>query len=141
MSLDQALKVAGEHGLDLAEVAPLANPPVCKVLDYGKYQYHQRKVETKHRKMQKKSEIKGIRLGFKTGDHDLEVKENQARKFIKERNAVKVALLFKGREAMYERLAIDKMNKFYEDLKDIVNLDTPPKRQGNTLLMILTPKQ
>lgn len=141
MAIEKALSLAREKNLDLAEVAPQINPPVCKILDYGKYQYHQKKVETKHRKMQKKTEVKGVRLGFKTGEHDLTVKQKQAKRFLEERNAVKVALIFKGREAAYADLAIDKMNKFAEGLQDISNLEAPPKKQGNTLIMILTPKQ
>lgn len=126
--------------MDLAEVAPNVSPPVCKILDYGKYQYHQKKVETKHRKMQKKSEMKGIRLGFKTGEHDIGIKIKQAKKFLEAGNAVKVALIFKGREAMYKHLAHDKMIKFHEALKDICSMEAIPKSQGNVLIMILTPK-
>ena len=80
MAIEKALTLAKEKDLDLAEVAPNANPPVCKILDYGKHQYHQKKVETKHRKMQKKTEVKGVRMGFKTGEHDMQVKARQAKK-------------------------------------------------------------
>lgn len=141
MSLENALKLAQENEMDLAEVAPNVNPPVCKILDYGKYQYHQKKVETKHRKMQKKTEVKGVRMGFKTGDHDIQVKARQAEKFLKEGNSVKVSLIFKGREAVYRDLATQKMMKFAEILKDIGELESYPKKQGNTLLMIITPKR
>lgn len=132
--------MAAEKGLDLAEVAPNVNPPVCKILDYGKYQYHQKKIETKHRKMQKKAEMKGIRLGFKIGDHDMETKMKQAKKFMADGSAVKVSLIFKGREAMYKHLGEEKMRKFYDGLKDMCNIEAPPKAQGNILIMILTPK-
>ena len=139
MALEKALSLAKEKDLDLAEVAPNANPPVCKILDYGKHQYHQKKVEKKHRKMQKKTEVKGVRMGFKTGEHDMQVKARQARKFLEAGNAVKVSLIFRGREAAYKHLAIDKMTKFAEGLAEIAKVDTAPKKQGNTLLMILTP--
>ena len=139
MAKEKALALAKEKDLDLAEVAPNANPPVCKIIDYGKYQYHQKKVETKHRKMQKKTEVKGVRMGFKTGEHDMQVKARQAEKFLKAGNAVKVSLIFRGREAAYKHLAIVKMNKFAEGLAEIAKVDTAPKKQGNTLLMILTP--
>lgn len=141
MALNKALQLTEEAGLDLAEVAPNANPPVCKILDYGKYQYHQKKIEMKHKKMQKKNEIKGIRLGFKTGDHDLEVKAKQAKKFLESGNVVKVTLLFKGREAVYRDLAIAKMMKLYEGVKDIAKVEANPKRQANSLIMILTPNR
>lgn len=127
--------------LDLAEVAPNINPPVCKILDYGKYQYYQKKVETRHRKMQKKTELKGVRIGFKTGDHDLMVKANQAKKFLESGNSVKVTLMFKGREAAYQDLGREKMKKFYEALKDVCAVEESPKRQGNSLMMILNPQQ
>lgn len=140
VTLEAALKVAADNNLDLAEVAANVNPPVCKVLDYGKYQYHQKKVDTKHRKMQKKTEVKGVRMGFKTGDHDIAVKARQTRKFLEAGNAVKITLVFRGREAVYQELAITKLNKFHEDLQDVCNLEDPPKRQANALIMILTPK-
>jgi translation initiation factor IF-3 len=139
MARDVALEKAKEKGLDLAEVSPNSNPPVCKILDYGKYLYHQKKVDTKHRKMQKKTEVKGVRMGFKTGDHDIMVKAKQARKFLIAGNMVKVSLIFRGREAIYKDLAVEKLDKFAAALVDIGTLDTPPKKQGNTLIMILTP--
>lgn len=141
MATSKALELAEEAGLDLAEVAPNVNPPVCKILDYGKYQYHQKKIEMKHNKMQKKNEIKGLRLGFRTGDHDLEVKAKQAHKFLEAGNSVKVALLFKGREAMYKDLAKVKMMKFYEAVKDVAKMESEPKKQGNTMIMILMPNR
>jgi len=139
MAIEKAMDLAKEKDLDLAEVSPNSNPPVCKIMDYGKYQYHQKKVETKHRKMQKKTEVKGVRMGFKTGEHDLKVKAKQAEKFLKSGNMVKISLIFKGREAMYKDLAKEKMMNFYEDLKEIANMEAEPKKQGNTLIMILTP--
>ncbi|MDP2642748.1 MAG: translation initiation factor IF-3 [Candidatus Peregrinibacteria bacterium] len=141
IALEKALEMAREQELDLAEVAPNAKPPVCKILDYGKYLYHQKKVDTKHKKMQKKAEIKGVRLGFKTGDHDIETKAKQARGFLAEGNSVKVTLIFRGRESMYKDLATDKLRKFYESLKDVANVDMSPKNQGNMLIMILTPNK
>lgn len=140
MALEKALKLAEELELDLAEVAPNVSPPVCKILDYGKYQYHQKKIETKHRKMQKKTEVKGIRMGFKTGQHDMDVKARQARKFLELGNGVKVSLIFRGREAIYRDLAEGKMKKFFESIQDACTLESMPKKQGNTLIMILNPK-
>jgi len=141
MAIEKAMALAEKESLDLAEVAPNANPPVCKVMDYGKYQYHQKKVDTKHRKSQKKTEVKGVRIGFKTGDHDLMVKRKQAEKFLSAGNSVKISLIFRGREAIYKDLAKEKMMTFYEDLKEIASIDTAPKGQGNTLIMILTPNK
>lgn len=134
------MQLAAEVELDLAEVAPNVSPPVCKILDYGKYQYHQNKIETKHKKMQKKTEVKGIRMGFKTGQHDMEIKAAQARRFLEAGNSIKVALIFRGREAVYRELAQEKMKKFFESIKDVCSVDSFPKKQGNTLIMILNPK-
>lgn len=139
MSIEKALALAAESNLDLAEVAPNVNPPVCKVLDYGKYQYHQKKVETKHRKTQKKSEMKGVRMGFKTGDHDLQVKAKQAKKFLEAGNSVKVTLIFRGREVVYRDLAIEKMKKFSDGLRDLCTVEQDAKKTGHMLTMILTP--
>lgn len=141
MAIEKAMALAKEKDLDLAEVAPNANPPVCKIMDYGKYQYHQKKVDTKHRKSQKKTEVKGVRIGFKTGEHDLQTKTKQARKFLEAGNSVKVSLIFKGREAIYKDLAREKMLKFQEGLEGVCSIETPPKGQGNTLIMILTPNK
>lgn len=141
MATEKASALAQEKDLDLCEVAPNVNPPVCKIMDYGKYQYHQKKIDTKHRKTQKKTEVKGVRMGFKTGEHDMETKAKQAKKFLEVGNSVKVSLIFRGREAMYKDLAKEKMLKFQEGLKEICSIETFPKSQGNTLIMILTPKK
>ena len=141
MGFSKALQLAKDLELDLVEVAPKAQPPVCKIMDYGKYLYHQDKVERKQKKSQKKTEVKGVRIGFKTGAHDLEVRAKQARKFLEERNLVKVTLLFKGREIVYEEMAKGKMEDFRKQLEDISDLEQPPKRHGHTLTMILTPKK
>lgn len=139
MSLQDALAKAKEKELDIVEVSPDTNPPVCKLMDYGKFQYRQKKIDQKHRKMQKQSEVKGVRIGFRTDTHDLEVKRKQAEKFIKARNIVKVALIFKGRELAHANLAVIKLKKFAESLEEIATLEEGPKRQGNNLIMILTP--
>lgn len=140
-SLEEALKIAGEYGLDLVEVAPKAVPPVCRILDYGKYLYRQRKLEQKHRKMQKQAEMKGIRISYSIDKHDLETKIRQAKEFLEERNIVKVALMFKGREASHSELGKAKLLQFVEALKDIAQLELAPKKQGNTMFMILIPRQ
>ncbi len=141
MSIEKAISLAKSKDLDLAEVAPKANPPVCKILDYGKHQYHQKKVETKHRKSQKKTTIKGVRVGFKTGEHDISTKIKQAQKFLEGGNMVKVTLLFRGREIVYKDLANEKLMKFYQALEEVADLEMAPKGQGNTLIMMLTPKK
>lgn len=138
-TLKEALDLAQEKSLDLAEVSPNADPPVCKIMDYGKYQYHQKKVEQKHRRQQKQTEVKGVRIGFRTGEHDIQVRVKQATRFLSARNAVKVTLVFRGREAQHINLAKQKLLDFAEKLEDIATIENPPKRQGNTLFMILSP--
>lgn len=139
MAIEDAIAKAQAKNIDLVEVSPNTNPPVCKLMDYGKYQYKQKKIDQKHKKMQKQTEVKGIRMGFRTDSHDIEVKRKQAEKFLKARNMVKVALIFRGRELAHINLAKDKLLKFAEELSDIANMEEPPKRQGNNLIMILTP--
>lgn len=141
MATSKALAMAKAAELDLAEVAPKANPPVCKILDYGKYLYYQDKLERKQKKSQHKTEIKGLRISFRTGDHDLEVRAKQARKFLEDRDLVKLTMMFRGREIAYEHLGREKIEKFAAQLADIAEKEAPPKRQGNSLILILTPKK
>lgn len=139
MGLDKALQLAKERGLDLVEVSPQAHPPVCRIMDYGKFLYRQRKQDQKHRSKQKKNEVKGIRISLRTGEHDLDVKVKQARKFIDQGNSVKVALIFRGREVTQYDLAAAKMLHLKEALKDVAKCDQEPKKQGYNLFMILSP--
>ena len=141
VNLDEALKMAKEREYDLAEVSPKSDPPVCKLMDYGKHLYHQKKVDQKHRRMQKKAEMKGVRLSLRTDAHDLETKAMQAKKFLEGGSTLKVVLIFRGREARHGDLAKEKMEKFYELVKDFSKVELAPKRQGNTMLMILLPNK
>jgi translation initiation factor IF-3 len=138
-TLEDALRLAAERELDLVEVAPKASPPVCKLLDYGKYLYRQKKIEQKQKKMQKQAEMKGIRLTFRIDRHDLETKIRHARSFIEDRNSVKVSLVFKGREAAHADLARQKLDLFAEALQDIGQMEERPKKQGNQMIMIIVP--
>jgi translation initiation factor IF-3 len=139
MAVEKALAIAKEQDLDLVLVAPNVNPPVCKILDYGKHLYKQKKIDRKHRASQKKSEVKGIRLSLRTGVHDIEVKLKRARGFLEERHSLKIQLIFKGREVAHRDLATEKMLAFAEQLKDLAVVDNPPKKQGHTLFMTLSP--
>lgn len=139
MAIQDALAKAKEKNLDLVEVSPNSNPPVCKIMDYGKHRYRQKKIDQKHRKMQKQSEVKGIRIGFRTEAHDLEVKRKQAEKFLNKRNMVKVSMIFKGREMAHMNLGKEKLLKFAEELSDMATIEEGPKRQGNNLMLLLSP--
>lgn len=141
VAIDDAKRMAHEQELDLVEVSPKTNPPVCRIMDYGKFLYYQKKIEQKHRKMQKKSEVKAIRMSFRTDQHDLETKVRQARRFLEDRDVVKVSLVFRGREAAHGDIAVTKMNQFAKMLAEVSTVEQSPKRQGNTLMMILSPSK
>lgn len=126
--------------LDLVEVAPNAKPPVCKIMDFGKFLYRQKKQEQKHKKGQKQREVKGIRLSMRTDTHDLEIKAAKAKEFLADKNMVKVTMMMRGRELAHIDLARSKMTKFVEMLADAGKLEEPAKRQGNSLMMMFIPK-
>lgn len=133
--------MAQERELDLVEVAPLAKPPVCKILDYGKFLYRQRKIEQKHKRLQKKTEQKTIRLSLRIDEHDLEVKAGRAREFLEDGNSVRVMLMFKGRENAHEELGRQKVDLFLEKIKDVAAVEAPAKKQGNSITMVLIPSK
>jgi len=140
MSLDEALNLANERKLDLVNIAPTAKPPVCKILDYGKYRYELQKKEKEARKKQKITQVKEIRLSTFIEEHDLAVKANNAAKFLKEGDKVKVSLRFKGREKDYASKGQDVMAKFAEFTSNIGVVEKKPEFEGRSLIMILAPK-
>ncbi len=137
---EEAIKRAREKGLDLVEVSPMTDPPVCKVMDYKNYLYSEKKKEKKQKRAQKKIETKTIRLSIRTDVHDLEVKARQARKFLEGRNIVKVVVLFKGREMAHADLGFGKLKIFHEMLQDVAVIEQEAKRLGYQMTMILNPK-
>ncbi len=139
MGLSKALELAKESGLDLVEVSPTAKPPVCRLMDYGKFLYRQKKLDQKHRSKQRKNEVKGIRLSLRTGEHDLDVKIKRAKKFLEQGNSVKVTLIFRGREVTQYDLAKEKLITLKEALTEVAKCDQEPKKQGYNLFMILSP--
>ncbi|MBI2638573.1 translation initiation factor IF-3 [Candidatus Peregrinibacteria bacterium] len=138
---EKGLEMARAKELDLVEVAPNAAPPVCKIMDFGKFLYRQKKQEQKQKKSQKQGEVKGIRLSMRTDTHDLEVKAEKAKMFLKERNLVKVAMILRGRELAHMDLARNKMKVFSDMLLDTGKIEEMPKKQGHNLIMMITPKQ
>ena len=132
--------MAKERELDIVEVAPNVSPPVCKIMDFGKYLYRQKKQEKKQKKLHKQGEVKGLRLSMRTGIHDLEVKVNKAKEFLKDRNMVKIALLLRGREFTHMNLAYEKMKVFADMLGDAGKIEESAKKQGNNIIMIISPK-
>jgi len=141
MPLQEALQKAKERNLALVQVTERVEPPVCKVVDYGKYLYAQ---EKKRRKsgISKGSELKGIRLGFNISPHDLETKANLAKKFLKEGNVVKVEMILRGREKALSDFAKDKIQQFLEILEKFIpiNIERGLEKRGNRLIMIINKK-
>lgn len=136
---EEALKRAQDSGLDLVEVDGVSVPPVCKIMDYGKHLYKQKKLEQKNRKLQKQVEVKGVRIGFGTGEHDLLVKEKQARRFLEKKNQVRVFLLLKGREISHMDMAKDKIIAFCNRLSDVSKMEIEPTKQAGRITVLLTP--
>lgn len=126
--------------MDLVEVAPNAKPPVCKIMDFGKFMYRQKKQEHKHKKSQKQGEVKGIRLSMRTDTHDLQIKADKAKEFLRARNVVKIALIMRGRELAHINLAREKINLFATMVGDIGEIQEMPKKQGHNLIMVIAPK-
>jgi translation initiation factor IF-3 len=141
VSLREALDAASEAGLDLAEIAPNAQPPVVKILDWGKYRYEQTKQLAKSRKHQKQVEVKQVRLGLKIGEHDLQVKLNMARKFLDQGHKVKVSLLFRGREITRPELGRAILDRVMTQLEEVSTQEQPPQLSGRDLNMIVGPKK
>ncbi len=137
----EALKKADEKNLDLVMISPNAKPPVCKIMDYGKYKYEQTKKEKEARKNQKTTEIKGIRLSLNIEKHDIETKANNAKKFLIAGDKVRVELRFRGRELGHTKLGYPVMEKFFELLDDTAVYDKPPKVEGRNMTMTLAPKK
>ncbi|HFD39587.1 MAG TPA: translation initiation factor IF-3 [Anaerolineae bacterium] len=136
----EALRLAEERSLDLVEVAPQANPPVAKLMDFGKYQYEKAKREREARKARKEIEIKEIRLRPKTGENDLAVKIRRAREFLEAGAKVKVRIRFRGREITHPEVARKQLARIAEALDDVSFIEQRPGFEGRTILMILAPK-
>ena len=139
MHIREALAVAREHDLDLVEVAPHADPPVCRLLDYGKYLYERTKKEKEAKRAQKTREIKEIRLRPKTGEHDVAHKVRDARRFLEEGSKVKVRVRFRGREITHPEVARDLLKRIAADLENVGHVEQQPRLEGRTMLMILSP--
>ena len=140
LPLKDALKAAYDRDLDLVNIAPTAQPPVCKIMDYGKYRFEQTKREKEAKKNQKVVEIKEIRLGLSIDTHDFETKGNQARKFLAAGNKVKVSIRFRGREMGHPEIGLDTMTRFAEYCAESAVVEKPAKMEGRNMLMFLAPK-
>ncbi len=140
MSPAEALKLAESKNLDLVKIAPAAKPPVCKIMDYGKFRFEKAKREKEARKNQKIVEIKEVRLSLNIDTHDFETKINHARKFIGSGDKVKVSIRFRGREMAHPELGLTIMNRCAEALADCASVEKAAKLEGRQMLMFMAPK-
>lgn len=136
----EALRMADEAGLDLVEISPNAEPPVCKILDLGKFKYEMQKKKAEAKKKQKVIEIKEIKVSVSIGEHDYDVKIKAANKFLEDGNKVKITLKFKGREIAYQDKAMALMDKIIADLELLAKVEQAPKLEGRQIGMMLAPK-
>lgn len=141
MSAKDAMKIAREANLDLVKIAPQAKPPVCKVIDYGKYRYELARKEKEAKKKQKTMDVKEIRLSPNIDENDLNTKAGQARKFLAKGDKVKVALRFRGREVAHMGMSKQILDRFFEKLEDIAVVEKPAKMEGRSMIMFLTEKR
>jgi translation initiation factor IF-3 len=139
--IQEARQKAVEANMDLVEVAPNADPPVCRVLDYGKFLYEKAKKDRQARKAQSKVEIKEIRLRPKTSDHHKSFKVRDARRWLEEGKKVKVRIRFRGREITYPEIALEDLQQIAEELSDVGKIEQVPSMEGRTMLMVLGPLQ
>jgi translation initiation factor IF-3 len=141
ISLTEALAEAAKAGLDLVEVSPTAAPPVCRIMDYGKFRYQQSKKVQVSKKSQTVIQVKEIRLRPKTEEHDLEVKVKHVRKFLEQHNKVKISMMFRGREIAYTDIGRKIMEDIKNTLADGCVIDQQPKLEGRNMIMIISPKK
>jgi len=139
LNTNEAIAMAKEEGLDLIEIAPNAKPPVCKIIDMGKYKYDAQKKANKAKKKQKKIELKEIKLRPVTETHDYQFKIKNAQKFISKGDKVKFTIRFKGRELQHSHLGNKLMNKIKEDMQDIGKVELDPKFDGKQMIMVIQP--
>jgi translation initiation factor IF-3 len=141
ISLAEAMAEAAKVGLDLVEVSPTATPPVCRIMDYGKFRYQQSKKVQVSKKSQTVIQVKEIRLRPKTEEHDLEVKMKHIRKFLDQHNKVKISMMFRGREIAYTDIGRKIMDDIKNTLADGCVIDQQPKLEGRNMIMIVSPKK
>jgi len=136
----EAITMAEEAGLDLVEVAPNADPPVCKILDFGKFKYEEQKKKNEARKKQKIIEVKEIKLRPGIDDHDYDVKMRSMQKFIEEGDKVKVTLRFRGREMAHQDLGLQVLIRVRDDLEEVAKVEQMPRLEGRQMVMVMSPK-
>ena len=141
MSPEEAGPMASARGLDLVEVAPSARPPVCRIMDYGKYRYEQSKKAHEAKKHQKTIQVKEVKFRPKIDDHDYQFKKNHATRFLKAQNKVKATIMFRGREITHPEIGRKILERLRDDLGELAQVERPPKLEGYNMTMILAPRR
>ena len=139
MDVEEALRRARNYELDLVEIAPTAKPPVCKIMDYGKYRYEMQKKEKEARKKSQNVQMKEVRFRPHTDSHDFDFKTKHARGFLEDGNKVKAWVQFRGRDIIYQDQGMDLLRRFIEELQDLAKIDQPPRMEGRRMTTILAP--
>jgi translation initiation factor IF-3 len=137
----EAVKAARERGLDLVEISPTADPPVCKITDYGKYLYQENKKKHEQRRGHKTSQLKEVKFRPATAEHDFQVRKNQIIRFLGEGHKVKAMIFHRGREMAHQEVGRAKMTRLLGELGDQGQIETPPRMEGNVLVALLAPKK
>ncbi len=140
LPIREALAMAREQGLDLVEVAPQLDPPVCRIMDYGKYRYQQTKKVHEAKKRRTVIHVKEVKLRPKTEEHDFQFKLRNIRKFLEKKNKTKISLMFRGREIQYQEAARGILHRITEETKDLATVEQEPRLEGRNMTMILGPK-
>ena len=140
IGIDEARAIAEEQGFDIVEVSPEAKPPVCKLMDYGKFKYEQQKKAAEARKKQKVIEIKEIKMRPTIDDHDYDVKMKAMKRFFDEGDKVKVTLRFRGREMAHQNIGMDLLSRIQKELEPIAKIEQYPKIEGRQMMMVLAPR-
>jgi len=141
VSVEKALEIAESFKMDLVEVAPNANPPVCKVIDFGKFMYEKKKKEKEAKKKQHTIQVKELRFRPTTDDHDLEFKTRHAREFLEDGDKVKATVQFRGRDMLYTEQGEELLNNLAEELSDVSKIESKPTLEGRRMIMILSPSK
>ena len=139
LPIDQALARAQDSGMDLVEVSPMAKPPVCKIMDYGKFKYTEKKKQNEAKKKQVVVQLKEVKLRPRTEDHDYNVKTGKIREFLHEANKARVTVMFRGREITHRELGQKVLQRVIEDMKEVAVIEAAPRMEGRQMFMILAP--
>jgi len=141
ISPKEALALAEERGLDLVLISDTAEPPVCKIMDYGKYKFEQEKKAKEAKKKQHTADVKEVKMRYKIEEHDYQVRVNQAQRFLKSGDKVKATITFRGREIQHANLAEDLLSRMATDLQEVGEIQQAPKREGRNMMMLIAPKK